>query len=158
MGGLDAAGAARAQAEAREEEQPEPEDEREGDSDRRVIGRQRHAATTPAQRGTSEHTDAGAHDHRGEHEPEALIHAGGGRRQRTRKGDVAERIAGEHLATQDHEPPADAAGQRHEGPRQQGVAHEFLGEHQAITPSTGIGSAGRARRTPSSAAPARTST
>ena len=72
-------------------------------------------------------------DRRGE-QADALVHSRRSRRQRTREGDVTERVAREHLSAQHHEPAAHAARQRDERAREQRIAHEFLAEHQAITP------------------------
>ena len=54
-----------------------------------------------------------------------------------REGNVPERVPGEQLPPQHHEPAAGAARERDEGAGQQRVAHEFVAEHQAITPSRG---------------------
>jgi len=155
-------GAGRARAREREEERAEPEDEREGDADRRVVGRARARSTAgvpPARAATrqaatehaaTEHADRQAGSDRRDEQADSLIGAGRRRRQRPRKGHVAERIAREHLRAQHDEPATYATGERDERARQQRVAHELGAEHQAITPGgspgapIGVGSGSRA--------------
>ncbi len=73
-------------------------------------------------------------DRRGE-EAEPDVDPGRRGREGSGEGDVAERVAGEDLAAQDHEVADQPAGKRDGGAGEEGVAHELVGEHQAGSPT-----------------------
>src|SRR5262249_25674981 len=130
--------------EDREEEHAEAERPREEGSDRDVVGEAGPVAEQSEQQRAPD---------RGEEEPRAEAYSGRRGRERTGEGDVAERVAGEHLRSEDDDVADEPACERDERPREERVAHELVREHQAAA----AGESRRPRRRSSSAPPARTS-
>ena len=68
---------------------------------------------------------------RGGEQPDADVDPGGGGGERAGEGDVAERVAGEHLRAEHDEVADQAARERDRGAGQPGVADELVREHHA---------------------------
>ena len=102
-----------------EEEDAEPEDPGEDVADDHVVG--------SSVRSEDGH---GGTDGDGRREQaEAGVHPSGETGQGAGEGDVAEGVAGEHLAAQHDEVPDQSAGHGDGRARQEGVAHEGVSEH-----------------------------
>ena len=104
-----------------EEEDAEPEDPGEDVADHDVVGE-----TPPTERSHHD-TDEDA----GDEEADAQVDTEGERCERAREGDVAERVAGEHLPPEHHEVADESGGEGDQGARNERIVHEWVREHVA---------------------------
>src|SRR5207247_6983509 len=112
------------------------EDGKEEDAEAERPGEERADDDVVRSGPVAEHAHEDAAEDAGDEEPYEDVQPENGRCERTREGDVTERVAGEHLGAKDDEVAHEAAGDADEAPGDERVAHELVGEHQTASAAT----------------------